>query len=66
MKNASIAISWERLKSKELPLSFAEANGNVYIYAILGALEYICVLELASPEGEEWSLNYKDSATGLV
>lgn len=61
-----ITITWQKLKNKELPLSYVEANGNAYIYATSGSVDFNCVIDLISEDGLDWTENYKDQATSLV
>lgn len=62
----NIGISWAALKVKRLEHTYAEANGNVYIYATSGSHMYSCILDLSSEDGQDWLDNYKQQAQSLV
>lgn len=62
----NIAVAWSILKIKELEHTYAEANGNAYVYATSGPNMYSCVIDLSSEDGQDWLDNYKNQATSLV
>lgn len=62
----NIGMTWTALKVKGLEYTYAEANGNAYVYATSGPHTYSCIIDLSSEDGQDWTDNYKSRATSLV
>lgn len=62
----SLKATWSSIKARELPLRYAQANGNYYIYCNSDTAEYCCVIGVGSSDAIDFDENYKAEATSLA
>lgn len=61
-----IGTDWVCIKSKNLGIRYAMANGNYYLYCDNGTVEFCCVVAIESAEGIEFIDSYMSGAINLA
>lgn len=64
----SITLDWDRFKQTvnalDFDISYADINGNYYLYAYSEFVEYVCVIDKNA--SEDFESNYKQYAITLI
>lgn len=62
-----ISVPWSVFKLKDLPITYAEANGNFYLFSGQTVeLEFTCVIDQLSEDGIEFAANFQTEAQSLT
>lgn len=66
----SITVPWTFMNSlltnEQATASYADANGNYYIFAQLNGVEYLSVLDKQSANAQAFESNHKNNSTSIL
>lgn len=65
-----IKATWSKIKelidSNESACSYADKDGNYYLFYYINNVTYIAILEKDSEDGEEFEESYMNESTALI
>lgn len=61
-----IKANWTDVKSKELPISYVDRDGNYYLFITEEADRYTCIIDKLSADAADFEANYKEAATSKL